>query len=329
MRSAGTAATSCTAAPSSSSPSSFTRDGGSCACCCSGPAKNDNAVDDDDDDDDNDDGLAMEQLARTLGRADWPRTFARQPIGALESLLGARATLVGVLEALTAELKHRFEHGLGKLPPEAQSLCDGRTTRSTVATTPPVTRTISGGDGGGGGSCCTPSSPSSGDDGANDDHGQDANHDGGSSHGDHGDDGDDDDDDDDDDDAHHKRLIRATVRYVVRAAPYAHASRLVEGNVRRLLGLGPEFTTNLDWAGGAFAELQAGVHAHMRRLGSPLDAMYVVPITIDSLVVDHQHLPFRKWVGCNNSRAVRTRVLGSAAARKGEYCGGRHVSKSC
>jgi ankyrin repeat protein len=69
----------------------------------------------------------------------------------------------------------------------------------------------------------------------------------------------------------HKQLIQETARYVVRAAPYAHASKLVKTNVRRVLGLGQLFTTNLLWAGGAWGELQGGVRAHMRKIGAPLD----------------------------------------------------------
>jgi hypothetical protein len=74
-------------------------------------------------------------------------------------------------------------------------------------------------------------------------------------------------------DDRHKRMIKATAQYVVRAAPYAHASKLVKANVRRVLGLGPSFTTNLRWA-GAWDDLQGGVDSCMRTIGRPLDDMF-------------------------------------------------------
>jgi ankyrin repeat protein len=70
-----------------------------------------------------------------------------------------------------------------------------------------------------------------------------------------------------------KRRIKATVQFVVRAAPYAHVSKLAKANVRRVLGLGHCFTTNLAWA-GAWDELQGGIRAHMRQLGGPLDDVF-------------------------------------------------------
>ena len=144
------------------------------------------------------------ELVQILESVDWPAAFAR-PDATLDSLLGARATVVGVLEALNAEVEHRFETGLGALPAEAQSLRD-----ETGYT--------------------------------------------------HGDD-------------NHKALIKATAQYVVRAAPYAHESKLVKANVRQLLGLGAHFTANLGWA-GAWDELQGGICAHMHKLGATLDDMF-------------------------------------------------------
>jgi hypothetical protein len=108
------------------------------------------------------------ELVRILQSVDWPAAFAH-PDATLDSLFGARAAVVGLLEALNAEVEHRFESGLGALPAEAQSLRD--------------------------------------DTGWTDDN--------------------------------HKSLIKATAQYVVRAAPYAHESKLVKANVRQLLGLGP------------------------------------------------------------------------------------------
>ncbi len=63
------------------------------------------------------------ELVQILQSADWPAAFAH-PDATLDSLLGARTAVVGVLEALNAEVEHRFETGLGALPAEAQSLRD-------------------------------------------------------------------------------------------------------------------------------------------------------------------------------------------------------------
>jgi ankyrin repeat protein len=139
----------------------------------------------------------------TFGSLARPGAFA-QPDHTLDSLLGTRDALRAALGSLETEIEHRFRDGVGTLPAEAQSLCDG----------------VFGGD-----------------------------------------------------DEHRKRLIQATAEYVVRAAPYAHVSKLVKGNVRRVLGLGHTFTTNLVWA-GAWDDLQSGIRAHMQKLGRPLERMF-------------------------------------------------------
>ena len=75
------------------------------------------------------------------------------------------------------------------------------------------------------------------------------------------------------DDAHRKELMGTTTEYVVRVAPYAFVSRLAKRNVRRLLGLGPEYTLNLVW-GGCWKSLQDGVRAKMHAMGAQLDRTY-------------------------------------------------------
>ena len=61
-----------------------------------------------------------------LGRADRASVFAPADTTTLDSLLAWCAALIGVLETLDMEVEHRFEEGLGRQPPEAQSLCEGR-----------------------------------------------------------------------------------------------------------------------------------------------------------------------------------------------------------
>ena len=72
----------------------------------------------------------------------------------------------------------------------------------------------------------------------------------------------------------HNRCIKDTVPYVVDIVRYAHASKPLKATLRRILGLGPWFTTNLQWAYPAWDNLQSGCVKHMRVLGDQLDALF-------------------------------------------------------
>ena len=72
----------------------------------------------------------------------------------------------------------------------------------------------------------------------------------------------------------HKQHIKDTVPYVVDIVRYVHVSKPLKLTLRRLLGLGAWFTTNLDTFGHAWEDLQSGCSNHMRALGTQLDALF-------------------------------------------------------
>ncbi len=68
-------------------------------------------------------GLVWRSSAVWTGPAS---SLLQTPPPSTACLLGARAAFIGVLETLDMEVEHRFEEGLGRQPPEAQGLCEGR-----------------------------------------------------------------------------------------------------------------------------------------------------------------------------------------------------------
>lgn len=70
-----------------------------------------------------------------------------------------------------------------------------------------------------------------------------------------------------------KENIRETVDYVVEIVQYAHLSAGLKNRLRKVMGLGAYFTTNLVWA-GQWNRLKEGCAAHMHRLGGQLKQFY-------------------------------------------------------
>ena len=75
------------------------------------------------------------------------------------------------------------------------------------------------------------------------------------------------------DDATHEKRIVDTVKYVVEILPCAHVSARLKSNVRRILGAGSYFTTNLGWA-RQWDTLRAQCKKSLMALGLPLELLF-------------------------------------------------------
>ena len=74
--------------------------------------------------------------------------------------------------------------------------------------------------------------------------------------------------------SHHKSLIQDTTAYLVTIAPDVHLNKALKHNLRRLLGLNFEFTSNLPWA-GSYGTLMDGCKAHLNSIGKTLNQLFI------------------------------------------------------